>query len=56
VVAGHLLAPLHWPLALEALTLVATTLLGSLLIWRLVRSVPVLATCMGVERRSENPS
>lgn len=56
VVAGHLLAPLHWPLALEALTLVATTLLGSLLIWRLVRGVPVLATCMGVERRSEKTS
>ena len=52
VVAGHLLAPLRWPLALEALALVGVTLVGSVLVWLLVRRVPVLAACMGVQRRA----
>lgn len=50
VVAGHLLAQQHWPLALESSALVAVTVLGSLAIWLAVRRVPLLAPAMGVRR------
>jgi len=48
VIAGHLLAPLHWPLALEAFTLVAVTALGCLLAAFVAMRVNALRPWMGL--------
>jgi glucans biosynthesis protein C len=50
VIAGHALAPLGWPLAVEALVLVAATVAGCWVAWAVARRVPGLGLVMGVER------
>ncbi|ANH68445.1 acyltransferase family protein [Mitsuaria sp. 7] len=52
VIAGHLLAPLHWPLAMEAVALVAITALGCLLAALLAMRVDRLRPWMGLGPRT----
>ncbi|WP_377152508.1 acyltransferase family protein [Roseateles sp. UC29_93] len=55
VVAGHLLAPLQWPLAMEAIALVAITALGCLLAALLAMRVNALRPWMGLSPESKKP-
>ncbi|MGN7872822.1 acyltransferase family protein [Roseateles sp. 22389] len=48
VIAGHLLAPLHWPLVLEAFALVTVTALGCLLAALVAMRVNALRPWMGL--------
>ncbi|WP_431261245.1 acyltransferase family protein [Roseateles chitinivorans] len=55
VIAGHLLAPLQWPLAVEAAALVAITALGCLLGALLAMRIRVLRPWMGLGPESKKP-
>ncbi len=55
VVAGHLLAPLQWPLAMEAIALVTITALGCLLAALLAMRVNALRPWMGLSPESKKP-
>lgn len=52
VIAGHLLAPLQWPLALEAAALVAITALGCWIAAVVAMRIDVLRPWMGLAPRS----
>ena len=55
VIVGHLLAPLQWPLAIEAAVLVMTTALGCLLAALLAMRVNLLRPWMGLSPESKKP-
>jgi peptidoglycan/LPS O-acetylase OafA/YrhL len=55
VIAGHLLAPLQWPLAMEAVALVAITALACLFAALLGMRIDVLRQWMGLSPQSKKP-
>ena len=56
VLAGHLLAPLQWPLALEAATLVAITAMACLVAAWVAMRVDVLRPWMGLGPKAKSPA
>ncbi|WP_431051313.1 acyltransferase family protein [Roseateles sp. L2-2] len=55
VIAGHLLAPLHWPLAIEVAAIVMITALGCLSAALLAMRVNALRPWMGLGPESKKP-
>lgn len=56
VIAGHLLAPLHWPLALEATALVAITALACGIAASLAMRIDALRPWMGLGPKAKSPA